>query len=274
MSVWKFIKDFTKAVSETIKDIYKDLNVTIDTNSGEYINLEDLFSFEKAEKYSLKGGNCSVPFFPKIELIGSKGNKTKGVQNQQNIYCYQKKYVIESLQKKIESLPNQEKAYVYYHLGYRHNKIRCTLGSKIEEADIAMKYLDKALKLNPDNIDFAYEYFNICLQDDLCCCRNKVIDICELCLKLSNNQDVKNEFHNIYYLMGKYYYLEEKLYTKALECFNKAVEYSKNIPQNQILHIYRYLVILNDIIGNFNEALKICDFILGIESDYFDISEM
>lgn len=274
MSVLKFIKDFSKAVSETIKDIYNDLNANIDTNSGEYIDLKDLNPVKILENLSSGVENSKVPSFPKIELIGTKGNKNKGIFNQLNISDYQKKYIIESLQKKVDSMTNQEKAYIYYYLGYKHKQIRNILGSNIEEADIAMKYLDKALELYPDNIDFAYEYFQICFRDDLCCCRKKVIDICELCIKLSNNQDVKNEFHNIYYLMGKYYYLEEKIYTKALECFNKAIEYSKNIPPDQILYIYQYLVILHDIVGNYNEALKICDFILGIKSDYFDISEM
>ena len=263
MAVWDLIKNIKENISDTIHD----LNTIITENS-------DPLDENQNSSSSTSSSTNIVPNFPKIELIGTKGNRSKAIKNQLTINDYKKKYVIESLQKKIDSMSNQEKAYVYYYLAYKHNKLKSILGSKIEESKIAMKYLDKALELYPDNIDFVYEYFNICLEDDLCFCRDKVIDVCESCIRVSNNQDVKNEFCNIYYLMGKYYYLEQQLYSKAIECFKKSLEYSKNKPQNELLDVYRYLVILYDTVGNFKEALEICDLILSIKSDYFDIPQM
>lgn len=263
MAVWDLIKNITENISDTIHDI----NTIISENSNPLDENQNSIS-------TTSSSTNIVPNFPKIELIGTKGNRSKAIKNQLTINDYQKKYVIENLQKKIDSMSNQEKAYVYYFLAYKHNILKSILGSKIDETRIAMKYLDKALELYPDNIDFVYEYFNICLEDDLCFCKEKVIDICESCIRVSNNQDVKNKFCNIYYLMGKYYYLEQQLYSKAIECFKKSLEYSKNKPQNELLDVYRYLVILYDTVGNFKEALEICDLILSIKSDYFDIPKM
>ena len=259
--------DFIKNIGSNISDI---LNDYLNKNSDSLIP-----SNKKPNSFFKSASNANtVPNFPKIELLGTKGNQSKGLKNQLTINDYQKKYAIESLQQKIPSMSNQEKAYVYYFLAFKHNKLRGMLGSKIEETKIAIKYLDKALEFYPDNIDFAYEYFRICFQDDLCFCRDNVIDICERCIDLSNNQDIKNEFSNIYLLMGKYYYLELEEYSKALDCFNKALEYSKNQPQDIVLSIYRYLIILNDTIGNFNEALQLCNITKKIKPNYFDIGEL
>ena len=266
MAVWDFIKN----IAENISDTLNDLSDTVSENSGSIIP-----SGKKQNSfYKYSSSTNPVPNFPKIELIGTKGNKSKAVKNHLTINDYQKKYVIESLQKKIDSMSNQEKAYVYYYLAYKHNKLRGILGCKIEEAEIAMKYIEKALELYPDNLDFVYEYFRICDNDDFCFCKDKIKDVCELCIKLSNNQDVKNEFCNIYYLMGKYYYREEELYSKAIDCLNKAIEYTKDKPQSDFLYMYDLLATIYDIIGNFKEALKICDYILSIKSDYYGVPEL
>ena len=262
MAVWDFIKNIADNISSTLND-------NLSENSGSLVP-----SDKKPNSIFKSASNSnSVPNFPKIELIGTKGNRSKGVKNQLTISDYQKKYVIESLQTKIDSMSNQEKAYVYYYLAYKHNKLRSTLGSKIEESEIAMKYIEKALELYPDNLDFAYEYFRICNRDDFCFCNDKVLDICKLCLKLSNNQDVKNEFCYIYYLMGKYYYREEEAYTEAIDCLKKAIEYTKDKPQADFLYMYDFLVTLYETVGKFKEALKICDYILSIKRDYYGILE-
>ena len=265
MEIFDLIKNIANNLSDTINDISENINESINENID---TSKPLTTINKKTKAT--SSPKTNPIFPKIELLGTKGDSAKAFNNQLTIEKYQQKYVIDSLQNKIDSMSNQEKAYVYYYLGYKHNQIRKVLGSKIEEADIAMMYLDKALKLYPDNIDFAYEYFRICLADDLCFCKNKVIDICELCIKLSNNQDIKNELQNIYFLMGKYYYLEQKMYSKAIDCFKKALEYAKD----QQLFYYRYLVILYRTIGNYKEALNYCKIILNQDPNYFDIPEM
>ena len=262
MAIWDLIKNIADNISGTLND-------NLSENSGSLIPTNkkpnSLFKSDSSPN--------SVPNFPKIEMIGTKGNRNKAIKNQLTINDYQKKYVIESLQPKIASMSNQEKAYVYYYLAYKHNTIRSFLGSKIDESEIAMKYIEKALELYPDNIDFAYEYFRICNRDDLCCCKDKVLDSCELCLKLSNNQDVKNEFCDIYYLMGHYYYREEELYSKAIDCLNKAIEYAKGKPQDDYLYLHKYLATIYDTVGDFKEALKICDYILSIKPDYYGVSE-
>ena len=266
MAVWDFIKN----IAENLSDTLSDLGDSVSENSDTPIPSNKIPKF-----FSKSSSNAnSVPNFPKIELIGTKGNRSKGVKNQLTISDFQKKYVIESLQKKIDSMSDQEKAYVYYYLAYRHNKLRCILGSKIDESEIAMNYIEKALELYPDNLDFVYEYFRICEWDDFCFCKDKIKDVCELCIKLSNNQDIKNEFCDIYYLMGQYYYREEELYSKAIDCLNKAIKYSKGKPQEEYLYLQKYLATLYDTVGDFKGALKICDYILSIKPDYYGVSEM
>ncbi len=262
MEFLDIIKDIASNIEDKIGDLTESLNKTVKVSIPDIDLPTSIFQ------------QTPIKFFPKIEIAATKGNEEAQNINPLTIKEYKNKYCIESLPKKINLMSDQEKAYLYYFLAHKHRKLREILGAKIEEVELAMNYLDKALSLVPDNADFAYEYFKICEKDDLCFCKDKVIDICETCIRISNNQDTKNEFSNIYSLMGKYYYLEQKQYSKAIDCFKKALEYSENKPKEQQINAYRYLVILYDIVGNFNEALKICDLILSIKPDYFDIPEM
>ena len=258
MSLWDEIKN----IANNIKDTFEE-----NDESNENKNLS-LFN-----NLTLKKNGLNVPNFPKFELIATKGNIQLTNKFPQTIEDFEKKYVLKSLQNRIDTMSEREKAYVYYFLAYKHSKIRAILGSKIEESELAINLFDNALKLYPDNIDFAYEYFNLCLRDDLVFTKEKIVDVCKLCIKLSNNKDIKNQFSYIYYQLGKYYNLEKEDYSKSIEYYKKALEYSKD-PIEDRLYIYKDMAYVYRQLGEYKNSLETCNLILKTKPNYFDIPEL
>ena len=258
MSLWDELKD----IANNIKDAFEEND---ESNQNKNLSL-----------FKSQGSNISkskIPVFPKFELISTKGNIQLTNKFPKTIEEFENKYVLKSLQNKIDRMSEREKAYVYYYLAYKHSKIRAILGSKIEESELAINLFDNALKLYPDNIDFAYEYFNFCVRDDLVFTKEKIVDICELCIKLSNNKDIKNQFTDIYYQLGKYYNLEKKEYSKSIEYYKKALEYSQD-PIKDRLYIYRDMAYVYKQLGDYKISLDTCNLILKTKPGYFDIPEL
>ncbi len=258
MSLWDELKD----IANNIKDALEEKDESIHNKN---------WSLSKSQGSNIS--NSKLPVFPKFELIETKGNIQATNKFPKTIEDYEKKYILKNLQPKIDRMSDREKAYVYYFLAYKHSKIRAILGSKIEESELAINLFDNALKLYPDNIDFAYEYFNFCSRDDLVFTKEKIVDVCELCIKLSNNKDIRNKFSYIYYLLGKYYNLEKNDYSKSIEYYKKALEYSKD-PMEDRLYIYRDMAYVYKQLGDYKTSLDTCNLILKTKHGYFDIPEL
>lgn len=262
---------------EVIKNLAFDITKNVEKTVNETLSDNSVLQSIKNVINSSVTFKEPIPNFPIIELVAKK-NEGNELTNEQNIEGkltiddYEKKYIPISLDKKIKSMPDSEKAYLYYYLGHSIYNATNPIFVKRENIDISLKLLYKALSIN-SNIDIAYEIFTICNMHDFWSSKEKSVDIGELCIKLSNNIDIKNKFTYIYYLMGKYYNLEENDYEKALDCLKKSISYSKAKEEDK-LYIYRDLAYVYRSLGDYQNSLKTCCYIESIDKYYNDIPKL
>ncbi len=256
----------------TIKNFSK--NVIVDKDNDITQNISDIIKEGKNIFNSAFKTNTTITNSPKIELAVRKYVDEEIDNKNTSIDEYVLKYWGNSLQDKINSMSNLEKAYLYYYIAYKLEKISEIIGSRIEIAELALAYYDKALELSPDNVDIAYELFRFCFKRDNYFDKKRSVDICELCIKLSNNQDIKKEFCNIYYFMGKHYYLGvHNDNEKALEYYTKALNYCYG-PKEDYLHIYRDMAYIYKSTGDNKKGVETINYIESVKKDFYDIKEL
>ena len=245
MGIFDYLKDLSSKIGEKLlneEDIF-------DSTKKFDVITEAISSSHKTFSY--------ITNFPQIEFIARKeSNKEKPLP----IEYYRKKYIADELDDKIKAMSDREKSYFYYFLGLKTrntNEFKLAIDEKME---MALKYLEKAFSYSKDNIDIAYEIFHICSLQNSNITKERSVDIGEICIKLSNNIDIKNKFSDIYYQMGKYYRKEAKDYKKAIDCYNNSLAYAK-IEEERKKYIYEELAYSYEDCGDYKSALNTWNYI-------------
>ena len=102
-----------------------------------------------------------------------------------------------------------------------------------ERNEDALKYIRKALVVQPEEADFFVLRGDIYLQ--MCDYKSAIMDYKHVCILSPDNAEYFSKLAFIYYLQGQCYY-DEQLYLDALECFTRAAEMQ---PDNSAYHSRR-----------------------------------
>ncbi len=194
----------------------------------------------------------SLSYYPKIEMIGKKEiDNNYNVENRK-IETLMSKFIPKSLSGIFKQMSNLEKKKVYNTLADVFQKINREEIYPLEAQGLAMNYYNRALLSDTTDIKNAYKQFDLFRISGP---SDKGAEKAELCLKLSNYKDTENKFAEIYYYLGKYYYLNKNDYKKALEQYEKVLDYSDSKSfeyQSSKLYIAR----LYDHLGNLKKAIE------------------
>lgn len=210
--------------------------------------------------------------FPKLELMPRVYNHQPKDGKKVTIQEYENKYVIKELNNKIKTLLDKEKAELYYYLGKHLYDAKESLGIvKYDERKLMVNMLEKAFKLFPSNIEIAYMLLDVLEYDELN--KERILEVAEICLKLSDYKDIKKKFCKIYFLIGECCYKETKEYSKAIESYKKSLDYDEK-SNNNYLYTHRQIAYCYEKLGDYKKVLEICDYILCIDSQYFDVDKL